>query len=180
MKLQTAIESEKPIDDVLHFLKEHYPDKYSLIENWSELSPSLSVEPISEGRFLIIMELPEEEFEKLTHIFPSKGEAIGAFLTTAQESGWEPVPESYVVYHAEFEGDQLIAGIKTPEGTSRHSQLNLEEMIQRMIRYPRVVVYSSEVLTYIKDLYPEVDSKAFVISREIARKTGRAPDLEDL
>ncbi len=180
MKLQTAVSSDSPIDDVAEFLKEQYPEKYALIENWEELDIKLSAEPVGDNTYIVFLEVPEEEFEKLTNIFPSKEEALGAFITTAQEAGWEVVPESYVVYHADFEGDVLIAGIKTEEGISKHDQLHLEEMIQKMLRYPRVVVYSSDVLTYIKDLYPEVDSKAFVISREIARKVGKAPDLEDI
>ncbi|NPA41127.1 MAG: hypothetical protein GXO18_02525 [Aquificae bacterium] len=168
------------MEDPKGFLKENYPDKYSLIENWEELGIKLSSEPAGEGKAIIYLEVPEEDFDKLTGIFPSRGEALGAFLTTAQELGWEPVPDSYVVYHADFEGDKLIAAIKTEEGISKHDQLHLEEMIQKMLRYPRVVVYSSDVLTYIKDLYPEVDSKAYVVSREIAKKAGKAPDLEDL
>ncbi len=180
MKLQTAVQSSSNIDDPKDFLKEKYPQKHSLLENWEELSMDLKVEPAGEGNFIVFLSVPEEEFEKLTNIFSSKEEAMGAFLTTAQELGWEIVPESYVVYHAHFECDRLIAGIKTPEGISKHDQLHLEEMIQKMLRFPRVIVYSSDVLTYIKDLYPEVDSKAFVISREIAKAVGKAPDLEDL
>lgn len=180
MKLQTLVHSEKPIKDLNKFLKEAYPEKYSLIENWGELPVKLSSEKVNEGEYIIFLEVPDEEFEKLTSIFPSKEEAVGAFLTAAMETGWEPVPESYVIYHAQFEDGKLIAGIKTEEGISKHDQLHLEEMIQRMMRYRRVVVYSSEVLTYIKDLFPEVDSRAYVISREIAKKIGEAPDLEDL
>ncbi len=180
MKLQTLIKSGCKVEDPLAFLKEEYPDRYSLIENWEELTPVLSVEELGEGSYVIYLEVDDREFEKLTNIFPSKEEAMGAFLTTAAESGWEVVPDSYVVYHADFEGDRLIAAIKTGEGVSKHDQLHLEEMIQKMLRYPRVVVYSSDVLTYIKDIYPEVDTKAYVLSREIARKAGKAPSLEDL
>ena len=180
MKLQALVESEDRIEDVLSFLREKYPEKYALLENWEELNPSLEVQELGDGRYLIFLDVPEEEFDKLTGIFPSKEEAMGAFLTTAMEAGWEEVPSSYVIYHADFEGDKLIAAIKTEEGVSKYDQLHLEEMIRKMLRYPRVVVYSSDVLTYIKDIYPEVDSKAYVISREIAREKGRAPDLEDL
>ncbi|RLJ70848.1 hypothetical protein BCF55_1132 [Hydrogenivirga caldilitoris] len=180
MKLQTAVRSESHIEDVKQFLKKHYPEKYSPIENWQELSIKLHAEPIGEGNYIVLMEVPEEDFAKLTDIFPSEEEALGAFMTTAQEAGWEIVPQSYVVYHAEFEGDLLIAAVKTEEGISKHDQLHLEEMIQKMLRYPRVIVYSSDVLTYIKDLYPEVDSKAYIVSREIARAVGRAPELEDI
>ncbi len=179
MKLQALVESEDRIEDVLSFLREKYPEKYALLENWEELNPSLEVQELGDGRYLIFLDVPEEEFDKLTGIFPSKEEAMGAFLTTAMEAGWEEVPSSYVIYHADFEGDKLIAAIKTEEGVSKYDQLHLEEMIRKMLRYPRVVVYSSDVLTYIKDIYPEVDSKAYVISREIAREKGRAPDLED-
>ncbi len=180
MKLQALVESEDRIEDVLSFLREKYPEKYALLENWEELNPSLEVQELGDGRYLIFLDVPEEEFDKLTGIFPSKEEAMGAFLTTAMEAGWEEVPSSYVIYHADFEGDKLIAAIKTEEGVSKYDQLHLEDMIRKMLRYPRVVVYSSDVLTYIKDIYPEVDSKAYVISREIAREKGRAPDLEDL
>ena len=180
MKLQTAVESEIDINDVKTFLKEHYPDRYALLENWEELEFKLTPESLGESRYIIFLEVDENEFEKLTNIFPSKEEALGAFITTAVEQGWEEVPESFVVYHADFEGDRLIAGIKTPEGISKHDQLHLEEMIQKMLKYRRVIVYSSDVLTYIKDLYPEIDSKAYVISREIAKKVGKAPDLKDI
>ena len=180
MKLQSLVESETKIEDVPSFLKENYPERYTLVENWEELSPSFDAVNLGNGRYLILLEVPEEDFEKLTGIFPSKEEAMGAFLTTAMEAGWEEVPESYVIYHANFDGNRLIAAIKTEEGILKFDQLHLEEMIRRMLRYPRVIVYSSDVLTYIKDIYPEIDSKAYVISREIARAKGRAPDLEDL
>lgn len=180
MKLQTLVESESKIEDIPSFLKERYPDRYALLENWEELTPSFDAVELGEGRYLIFLEVPEEDFEKLTSIFPSKEEAMGAFLTTAVEAGWEEVPESYVIYHADFDGDKLIAAIKTEEGVLKFDQLHLEEMIGRMLRYPRVITYSSDVLTYIKDVYPEVDSKAYIISREIAKVRGKAPDLEDL
>ena len=180
MKLQSLVESETRIEDVFSFLRERYPDRYELLKNWEELNPSFETVELGEGRYLLFLEVPEEDFEKLTGIFPSKEEAMGAFLTAAMEVGWEEVPESYVIYHADFDGDKLIAAIKTEEGVLKFDQLHLEEMIRRMLRYPRVVVYSSDVLTYIKDVYPEVDSKAYVISREIARVRGKAPDLEDL
>ncbi len=180
MKLQTLIESESKIEDIPSFLKERYPDRYALLENWEELTPSFDAVELGEGRYLIFLEVPEKDFERLTSIFPSKEEAMGAFLTTAVEAGWEEVPESYVIYHADFDGDKLIAAIKTEEGVLKFDQLHLEEMIRRMLRYPRIITYSSDVLTYIKDVYPEVDSKAYVISREIAKVRGKAPDLEDL
>ncbi len=180
MKLQTLVVSERDIGNVEEFLKANYPDRFSLIENWSELSFRLHSRRIDRDRHIVFLEVDDGEFEKIGGIFPSKGDAVGAFLTTAREAGWEEVPERWVLYHAQFEGDKLIAGIKTEEGVLKFDQLHLEEMIQRMIRYPRVVVYSSDVLTYIKDLFPEVDHRAYVIAREIARKAGEAPSLEDL
>ncbi|MDQ7039013.1 MAG: hypothetical protein Q9N26_07450, partial [Aquificota bacterium] len=180
MKLQTLVVSEGDIGNVEEFLRDNYPERFSLIENWSELSFRLHSKRIDRERHIVFLEVDEVEFEKVAGIFPSKGDAIGAFLTTAREAGWEEVPERWVLYHAQFEGDKLIAGIKTEEGVLKFDQLHLEEMIQRMIRYPRIVVYSSDVLTYIKDLFPEVDHRAYVIAREIAKKVGEAPSLEDL
>ncbi len=179
MKLQTGVKGEVS-DDIKTFLKEHYPEKYAILENWSELDIKLSAEKIGNDEYLVILEVPDEEFLKLEGIFPTKDEAMGAFYTMALESGWEEFPSRYVIYHAQFEEDKLIAGIKTENGISKHEQTNLEPMIQTMARYPRVIVYSGEVLTYIKDLYPEVDSKTYVIAREIAKVAGNAPDLEDL
>ena len=169
MKIQTLIDSES--------MKE---ERISFLENWEEISYSLKEEEMENGTRVLILEVPDEEFEKLLDIFPSKSEAMGAFVTTALENGWEEVPESYVVYHADFDGNKVLAGIKTPQGTSVHDQLHLEQMIQTMMRFPRIVVYSSEVLTYIKDLFPEVDSRAYVIAREIARAGKKVPDLAEL
>ena len=169
MKIQTLIDSDS--------LKE---ERTSFLKNWEEISYTLKEEKMDNGTKVLILEVPDEEFEKLLSIFPSKAEAMGAFVTTALENGWEEVPESYVVYHADFDGNRVLAGIKTPQGVSIHDQLHLEQMIQTMMRFPRIVVYSSEVLTYIKDLFPEVDSRAYVIAREIARAGKKAPDLTEL
>ncbi len=154
--------------------------KKDFLSNWEELTFSESVLETEGGEKVLRIEIPDEDFKKLVGIFSSPEEAMGAFLTAAQENGWEEVPTSYVVYHADFDGSKVIAGIKTPRGISLHDQLHLEQMIQNMMRFPRVVVYSSDVLTFIKDLYPEVDSRAYVIAREIARKGFQAPSLEDL
>ncbi len=169
MKIQTLIDSES-----------HKEERTSFLKNWEEISYSLKEEEMDNGTRVLILEVPEEEFEKLLDIFPSKAEAMGAFVTTALENGWEEVPESYVVYHADFDGNRVLAGIKTPQGVSLHDQLHLEQMIQTMMKFPRVVVYSSEVLTYIKDLFPEVDARAYVIAREISRSGKKAPDLSEL
>ena len=53
-------------------------------------------------------------------------------------------------------------------------------MVQKLARYPRIVAYSSDVLTYIQDIYPEVMRKAYVVAREIAKVAGEAPSLEEL
>lgn len=180
MKIQTLVEASEKPQDVLAFLKERYPEKYELIENWEELSFKADVVEAGDGQYVVILEVPDEDFSKAVGIFPSKEEAKGAFLTTALEKGWEEFPESYIIYHAQFEGDKLIAGIKDREGISKHDQMHLEQMIQKIARYPRVIAYSTDVLTYIKDLYPDVDTKAYIVSREIAKVLGKAPDLEDL
>ncbi len=180
MKLQTVVQHKGDIENPMEFLKKNYPDKFSLIENWSELNVNLRAEPIDEERKILVLEVPREEFDKVASIFPSREDAMGAFLTTAREAGWEEVPERYVIYHAQFEGNKLIAGVKTESGVFKFDQTHLEQLIQTLMRYPRIVVYSSDVLTYIKDLYPEVDMRTYVVAREIARKVGRAPSLEDL
>ncbi len=179
MKLQTTLRSES-IEDPKTYLKEHEPEKYSLLENWEELDFKFDLQKLDEGEYILFLEVEDSQFEQLTNIFSSKEEAMGAFLTTAQELGWEEVPSSYIVYHADFDGDKVIAGVKSEEGISVHDQLHLEDMIKKMIRYPRVVVYSSDVITYIKDLFPDIDHRAYVISREIAKVTGKAPDLKDI
>ncbi len=180
MKLQTLINSASPIDDIRETLRKEFPDKYSLIDNWEELRIELKAKELEGGSYLVELEVEDREFEKTLGIFQSVEEAKGAFLTTAEERGWEEVPDRYAVYHAQFEDDVLIAGIKTEEGISRYNQLKLEQMMEKLIRYPRIVVYSSDVLTYIKDLFPDVDNRAYVIAREIAKKTGGAPELEEL
>ncbi len=184
MKIQTLVVSDREFNDenVREFLKESYPEKYALIENWSELEGKLSAEPLGEGKYIVVYEIPDEEFQKDAEIFGGKEQAMGAFLTTALEHGWEEVPTRYVVYHADFTegGNKLIAGIKTEEGISTYDQLKLEEMIKKMAQYPRVIAYSSDVLTYIQDIYPDVQTKAYVIAREIAKQVGQAPELEEL
>ena len=169
MKIQTLIDSDSQRDERIKFMT-----------NWEELNYTLREEPLGNGTKVLILEVPDEEFDKVLTIFPSRTEAIGAFVTTALENGWEEVPESYVIYHAEFDGNKVTAGIKTPEGISLHDQLHLEQMIQQMMRFPRVVVYSSDVITYIRDLFPEVEYRTFVIAREISSAGKRAPDLEEL
>ena len=184
MKIQTLVVSNKELNDenIREFLRENYPEKFALIENWSELHGKLSVESLGEDKYIVVYEVPDEEFQKDAEIFGGKEQAMGAFLTTALEHGWEEVPTRYVVYHADFVegGNKLIAGIKTDEGISTYDQLKLEEMIKKMSQYPRVIVYSSDVLTYIQDVYPDVQSKAYIIAREIAKTAGKAPELEEL
>lgn len=180
MKLQTLVTFKGEIEDPRSFLREHYPERFSLIENWGELDFRFRAERIGEDRHILIIDVDEGEFEKLRSIFPSREDAMGAFITTAREAGWEEVPDRWVIYHAQFEDDKLIAGLKTERGIFKYNQLRLEEMIQTMMSYPRVVVYSSDVLTYIKDLFPDVDQRAYVVAREIAKKAGEAPSLEDL
>jgi hypothetical protein len=168
MKIQRIIDFPSQKEEAVFFMK-----------NWEELTYKLTEEPY-EGKLILTLEIPDEDFEKLTEIFSSPRDAMGAFLTTAQEHGWELIPTEYAVYHAEYDGNRVIAGLKTPEGISVHDQLHLEELIRKMASFPRIVTYSGEVLTFIKDLFPEADSRAFIIAREISRKGIRAPDLEDL
>ncbi|RMH80963.1 MAG: hypothetical protein D6674_01620 [Acidobacteria bacterium] len=163
----------------LEGLMENKPDLFEPFKSWEELKPTFSLHTTGDC-LLIRAHIEDGDFEKLLGIFQSKEEAMGAFLTLAMEYGWEEVPKGYCVYHAQEEGGRLIAGIKLGDKVQLYEQTNLEEMVQAMVRVSRIVVYSSEVLTYIKDIYPEVDSKAYVIAREIAKRVGRAPEIEEL
>ncbi|MEJ7553678.1 MAG: hypothetical protein WKI48_02920, partial [Aquificaceae bacterium] len=147
--------------------------------DWQELSPTFEKLPIGDCT-LLVASIQDEDFDKLLHIFQSREEAMGAFLSVAMEHGWEEVPQTYCIYHAQEIDGKLIAGIRLEGQTSTYEQTTVEQMVQTMARVHRVVVYSSEVLTYIKDIYPEIDQKAYVIAREIAKRLGKAPELEEL
>ena len=147
--------------------------------DWQELSPTFEKHPLEECT-LLVATIEDKDFDKLLHIFQSREEAMGAFLSVAMEHGWEEVPQTYCIYHAQEIDGKLIAGIRLEGQTSTYEQTTVEQMVQTMARVHRVVVYSSEVLTYIKDIYPEIDQKAYVIAREIAKKLGKAPELEEL
>ncbi len=147
--------------------------------DWQELSPTFEKLPIGDCT-LLVASIRDEDFDKLLHIFQSREEAMGAFLSVAMEHGWEEVPQTYCIYHAQEIDGKLIAGIRLEGQTSTYEQTTVEQMVQTMARVHRVVVYSSDLLTYIKDIYPEIDQKAYVIAREIAKKLGKAPELEEL
>jgi len=183
MEIQTLIISDKKLsrEDIKAFLKENYPDRYALLENWEELRGEFEVKNLEGEKYLVIYKIPEEEFQKELGIFQSIEEAIRAFISTALEYGWEEVPKGYVIYHADFiEDGKKFAGIKTEEGISTYDQLKLEEMMKKLVKYSRIITYSSDVLTYIRDIYPDVYSKAYIIAREIAGRVGQAPELEQL
>ncbi|RME11005.1 MAG: hypothetical protein D6804_03675, partial [Aquificota bacterium] len=124
--------------------------------------------------------IEDGDFERLTGIFQSREEAMGAFLSVAMEHGWEEVPQTYCIYHAQEANGKLMAGLKFGQEVNIYEQTTVEQMVQLMARVHRVVVYSSDVVTFIKDIYPEIDQKVYVIAREIARKLGKAPELEEL
>ncbi len=166
MKIQILLRDGSDIDEKLEFLKD-----------WEELSYRLDSQPYG-GCQLFVLEIPDEDFDKTLGIFQSREEAMGAFLSVAMEKGWEVVPDSYVIYHAQFEGDKLIAGIKAQDGVERFEQITLENMIRKMAMYPRVVVLSYDVVTYIKDIYPEIDLKLYVLSRELSRLGREMPHVE--
>ena len=105
---------------------------------------------------------------------------MGAFLSLAEEQGWEKVPQSFVFYHAIFDGNRVIAGIKVDGQVKTYDQLRLEEMIRELASKDRVVVYSVEEITYIKDVYPEIDRKTYSIAKAIAQKGFTPPSLEEL
>ncbi len=155
------------------------PKKLEPFLDWQELSPSF--ETLSFGDCtLLIATIEDEEFDKLLHIFQSREEAMGAFLSVAMEHGWEEVPQTYCIYHAQEVDGKLIAGVKLKDQVSFYEQTTVEQLAQILAKVHRVVVYSSEVLTYIKDIYPDIDHKTYSIAREIAKRLGKAPEFEDL
>ncbi len=160
-------------------IKPEDPRGLEPFKSWEELEPTFEIKTFN-GCLLVLAHIEDTQFEKLVGIFQSREEAMGAFLTLAMEHGWEETPESYCIYHAQESEGKLIAGLKTGDGISTYQQTNVEEMVQRMARVHRVVVYSYDVVTFIKDIYPDIDSKVYVIARQIAKKLGRAPELEDL
>lgn len=176
MLLQTLL---KGTFEGLEDIKAQAHELFKPFQDWEELNPSFSLHPY-EGCTLLRAHIDDKDFEKLVGIFQSPQEAMGAFLSLAMEYGWEEVPASYGIYHAQEEEGRLIAGIKIGERMGFYEQRNLEEMVRLMAQVGRIVVYSSEHLTYIKDIYPEVDKKAFVLAREIAKRAGRAPSLEEV
>ena len=66
MQIQTLIDSDSMKDERLSFLK-----------NWEEICYSLKEEKIDNDTKVLILEVPDKEFEKLLSIFPSKAEAMG-------------------------------------------------------------------------------------------------------
>lgn len=155
------------------------PASLEPFSDWQEISPTFEKLPIGDCT-LLVASIQDEDFDKLLHIFQSREEAMGAFLSVAMEHGWEEVPQTYCIYHAQEINGKLIAGLSIEGQRSTYEQTTVEQMVQTMARVHRVVVYSSDLLTYIKDIYPEIDQKAYVIAREIAKKLGKAPELEEL
>ncbi len=158
------------------------PEDVSRLEpfsDWQELSPAFESHPLGECT-LVVASIKDEDFDQLLGIFQSREEAMGAFLSLAMEHGWEEVPETYCIYHAQEIDGKLIAGLRFGGQVSLYEQTTVEQMVQTMARVHRVVVYSSDMITYIKDIYPEIDHKAYVIAREISKRLGKAPELEEL
>lgn len=147
--------------------------------DWQELSPTFERYPFGDCT-LIVASIEDKDFDKLVGIFQSKDEAMGAFLSVAMEHGWEEVPQTYCIYHAQEMDGKLLAGLKWNGQVNTYEQTTVEQMVQTMAKVHRVVVYSSDVVTFIKDIYPEIDQKVYVIAREISKKLSKAPELEEL
>ena len=150
-----------------------------LFKEWQEIDYEFKTQEIN-NCLVLEVSLNPESFDALIGIFATKEEAMGAFLSLAEELGWEKVPESFAFYHAIFDGNKVIAGIKVDGQIYTYDQLNLEAMIRQLASKDRIVVYSMDVLTYIKDIYPEVDRKTYSISKAIAQKAMNPPDLDIL
>lgn len=128
----------------------------------------------------MLVTIKEQDFDPLVGVFQSREEAMGAFLSFAMEHGWEEVPQTYCVYHAQEIEGKLIAGLLFQGQVNTYEQTTVEQMVQVMARVHRVVVYSYEVVTYIKDVYPDVDQKVYAVARELAKVLNKAPELEEL
>ncbi len=147
--------------------------------SWQELSPVFYIEKVDDCS-LVVAKIEDENFDSLLGIFRSREEAIGAFLAFAFEHGWEEVPESFCIYHTQESNGKIIAGLLWKGRINLYEQSTVEQMIQTMARVHRIVVYSYEVVSYIKDIYPDIDKKVYSIAREIAKRLGKAPELEEL
>jgi DNA-binding protein YbaB len=134
------------------------------------------------GNYTVVeVQIEPEVFDSLLGIFSSIEEAMGAFLSLAEEQGWEKVPQSFVFYHAIFDGNRVIAGIKVDGQVKTYDQMMLEEMIRELASKDRVVVYSVEVIIYIKDKrHISRDRKTYSIAKAIAQKGFTPPSLEEL
>ncbi len=166
MRLQILLKDSSQIDEKIAFLKD-----------WQELSYKLYSQPYGDC-YLWFLEVSDEDFDKTLGIFQSREEAQGAFLSVAMENGWEEIPNSYAIYHAQFEGDKLIAAIKTEEGISKYEQTTLEELARKLAKYPRIVALSYDVVTYIKDVYPDIDFKLYLVSKELSKLGKPFPDTQ--
>ncbi|MDW8095174.1 MAG: hypothetical protein RMI51_00090 [Aquificaceae bacterium] len=155
------------------------PENMEPFISWQELTPEFEYKHLGDC-YLMVAELKEQDFDKLLSIFQSREEAIGAFLSVAMEHHWEVVPETYCVYHAHEENGRLIAGILFENTVSTYEQTTLEQMVHVLARVHRIVVYSYDVVTYIKDIYPDVDYKVYSIARELAKRSKRVPELTEL
>ena len=167
MKLRKLIERDQSVEEEVS----------ELFKDWQELSYEFETKELDN---CLSIEVRIEGFDTLIGIFSSKDEAKGAFLSLAEELGWEKVPESFVYYHAIFDGNKVLAGIKVDGKVSIYDQLTLENMIRELALRDRIVVYSMDVITYIKDIYPEVDRKVYSISKFIAQQGINPPELETL
>ncbi len=171
MKLRKLFRRDELLDERSEVLE--------LFKEWQEISYELKTQEFDNCLVLEVSVTPKS-FDTLIGIFSTREEALGAFLSLAEELGWEKVPESFAFYHAIFDGNKVIAGIKVDGQIYTYDQLSLEDMIRQLASKDRVVVYSLDVITYIKDIYPEVDRKTYSISKAIAQKMMNPPDLSIL
>ncbi|WP_448583822.1 hypothetical protein [Thermocrinis sp.] len=171
MKLRKLFRRDELLDERSEVLE--------LFKEWQEISYELKTQEFDNCLVLEVSVSPKS-FDTLIGIFSTREEALGAFLSLAEELGWEKVPESFAFYHAIFDGNKVIAGIKVDGQIYTYDQLSLEDMIRQLASKDRIVVYSLEVITYIKDIYPEVDRKTYSISKAIAQKMMNPPDLSIL
>ncbi len=160
-------------------------DVKKLFEAWPEISYELTVKSIKVGDDsvnVVYVKTNDDDFEKAVGIFETKDEAMGAFRSFAYELGFEEYPQNIAILHSDFDGNRLILLLKAKNDSDikTFDQLSVEKLTKELPGYQRVIIYQSAVLTYLKDVYPAIDSIAYVIPHKLSNIGCPTPELSDL
>lgn len=160
-------------------------DVKSLFEAWPEISHEITVKSVKVGDDtinIVYIKTKDEDFEKAVGVFETKEEAMGAFRSFAYELGFEEYPKNIAILHSDFDGDKLflLLKAKNDNNVQKFDQLSVEKLTKELPNYQRVVIYQSAILTYLKDVYPAIDSIAYVIPHKLSSIGCPTPELQDL